>query len=120
MALLNSARTLDTEVDVDNPTGSLKPGAYVDVTFDIPRIHANVVLPAETIVFNQNGLQVASVQEDQVKFQTISIYRDFGKTFEVRDGVDGGEQIILNPPPDLRDGQKVKIKPKPPEEQARK
>ncbi len=120
IALLNSARTLDTEVDVDNPNGALKPGAYVNVTFDIPRIHPNVVLPAETIVFNQNGLQVAAVQDDQVRFQTISIYRDFGKTFEVRDGVSGGEQIIMNPPSDLRDGQKVKIKEKPPEEQAKK
>ncbi len=120
IALLNSARTLDTEVDVDNPTGALKPGAYVDVTFEIPRERPNVVLPAETIVFNQNGLQVAAVQDDQVRFQTISIYRDFGKTFEVRDGVNGGEQIIMNPPPDLHDGQKVKIKEKPPEEQAKK
>ncbi len=120
VALLNSARTLDTEVDIDNSTGALKPGAYVNVTFDIPRERPNVVLPAETIVFNQNGLQIAVVQDDQVRFQTISIYRDFGKTFEVRDGVNGGEQIIMNPPPDLRDGQKVKIKPKPPEEQAKK
>lgn len=120
IALLNSARTLDTEVDIENPTGALKPGAYVDVTFDIPRERPNVVLPAETIVFNQNGLQVAAVQDDQVRFQTISIYRDFGKTFEVRDGVSGGEQIIMNPPPDLRDGQKVKIRAKPPEEEAKK
>ena len=120
IALLNSARTLDTEFDVDNPDGALKPGAYVNVTFEIPRIHPNVVLPAETIVFNQNGLQVAAVQDDQVRFQTISIYRDFGKTFEVRDGVNGGEQIIMNPPSDLRDGQKVKLKEKPPEEQAKK
>ena len=120
VALLNSARTLDTEVDVDNPSGALKPGAYVNVTFEIPRERPNVVLPAETIVFNQNGLQVATVQDEQVRFQTISIYRDFGKTFEVRDGVSGSEQIIMNPPPDLRDGQKVKIKAKPPEEQAKK
>ena len=120
VALLNSARTLDTEVDVDNPTGALKPGAYVNVTFEIPRERPNVVLPAETIVFNQNGLQVAAVQDDQVRFQTISIYRDFGKTFEVRDGVAGGEQVIMNPPPDLRDGQKVKTKSPPPEEQAKK
>ena len=120
IALLNSARTLDTEVDVDNPNGALKPGAYVNVTFEIPRMRPNVVLPAETIVFNQNGLQVAAVQDDQVRFQTISIYRDFGKTFEVRDGVQGGEQIIMNPPSDLRDGQKVKLKAKPPEEQAKK
>ena len=120
IALLNSARTLDTEVDVENPNGALKPGAYVNVTFEIPREHPNVVLPAETIVFNQNGLQVAAVQDDQVRFQTISIYRDFGKTFEVRDGVNGGEQIIMNPPPDLRDGQKIRMKAKPPEEQAKK
>ena len=119
VALLNSARTLDTEVDVQNPTGALKPGAYVNVSFDVPRVHPAVVLPAEALIFNHNGMQVATVQDDEVHMQTITIYRDFGKTVELRDGLNGGEQVVINPPSDLVEHSKVKVKAKPPEEQAK-
>ena len=119
VALLNSARTLDTEVDVDNPNGALRPGAFVNVTFDVPRLHPNVVLPAEALVFNKNGMQVAVVQDNEVHLQTISIYRDFGKTVELRDGLNGGEQVVNNPPVDITEHMKVKVKQKPPEEQAK-
>ena len=120
VALLNSARTLDTEVDIDNPDGAMKPGAFVNVSFEIPRIHPNVVLPAEALIFNARGLQVATVQDDEVHMATISIYRDFGKTVELNDGLTGGEQVVLNPPTELTEHSKVKVKEKPPEEQARK
>jgi HlyD family secretion protein len=120
VALLNSARTLDTEVDVQNPSGELRPGAFVNVTFDIPRIHPNVVLPAEALIFNQHGLQVATVQDDEIHMQTIVIYRDFGKTVELNEGLTGGETVVLNPPTDLVEHSKVKLLDKKPEEQAQK
>ena len=120
VALLNSARTLDTEVDVPNPTGELRPGAFVNVTFNIPRDKPNVVVPAEALIFNQAGLQVAIVQDDEVHMQTVVIYRDFGKTVELREGLSGGEQILVNPPIDIGEHSKVKVKAKPPEEQAKK
>ena len=120
VALLNSARTLDTEVDVDNPKGELRPGAYVNVTFQVPRVRPNVVLPSEALIFDQNGLQVATVQDDEIHLQNIAIYRDFGKSVELRDGLNGGEQVVINPPTDLVEHAKVKVKAKPPEEQAKK
>ena len=68
------------------------------MTFEVPRLHPNVVLPAESLVFNKDGMQVAIVQDGEVHLQTVSIYRDFGKTVELRDGLNGGEQIINNRP----------------------
>ena len=58
-----------------------------------------------------------SSSDDEVHLQTISIYRDFGKTVELRDGLNGGEQIVSNPPVDVTEHMKVKVKEKPPEEQ---
>ncbi len=121
VALLDSARTLDTEVDVQNPDGVLRAGSFVNVAFDIPRLHPNVVLPAEALVFNQNGLQVITVQDEEAHYQTVAIYRDFGKTVELRDGLNGGEQVVVNPPPDLPEGSKVKEKARDkPQEEAKK
>ena len=112
IALLNSARTLDTEVDVDNPTGALRPGAFVNVTFNVPRLHPNVIVPAEALLFNQHGMQVATVQDDEIHMVPITIYRDFGDTVELRDGLEGGEQVVINPPVDLMEHSKVKPKAK--------
>lgn len=119
VALMNSSRVLDTEVDVANPRGELKPGAFVSVTFSIPRVRPSVLLPSEALIFNARGLQVATVQDDEVHMQPITIYRDFGKTVELRDGLNGGEQVVVNPPIDLQEHSKVKIKEKP-EEEAKK
>lgn len=116
VALLNSSRVLDTEVDVANPTGDLKPGAFVNVTFSIPRVRPSVMLPAEALIFNAQGLQVATVQDDEVHLQQVSVYRDFGKSVELRDGLNGGEQVVINPPLDLGEHSKVKVKETPQEE----
>lgn len=118
VALQNSSRTLTTEVDVPNPDGVLRPGLFVNVTFDVPRLRPNVVLPAEALIFNQNGLQVAVVQDDQIHMQPITIYRDFGRSVELQDGLQGGEAVVLSPPAELQDGSKVKVQQKKPEEQA--
>jgi HlyD family secretion protein len=120
VALLNSSRTLTTEVDIQNPDGALRPGLFVNVTFEIPRLRPNIVVPAEALIFNQAGLQVAVVQDDQVHLQKITIYRDLGKTVELESGLNGGEAVVLSPPADLQEGAKVKVEPKKPEEQAQK
>ncbi len=120
VALLNTSRTLTTEVDVPNPDGVLRAGLFVNVTFEIPRLRPNIILPAEALIFDQHGLQVATVQDDQVHLQPISIYRDFGKTVELRDGLQGGENVVLSPPSDLLDGSKVKVEPRKPQEEAQK
>ncbi len=120
VALLNTSRTLTTEVDVPNPDGVLRAGMFVNVSFEIPRIRPNVVLPAEALIFDQRGLQVAVVQDDQVHLQLVTIYRDFGKTVELRDGLQGGESVVISPPSDLLEGSKVKVEPSKPQEEAHK
>ena len=116
VALLNASRVLGTEVDIANPNGELKPGSFVNVTFDIPRERPSIQLPAEALIFNAQGLMVATVQDDEVHLQPVSIYRDFGKTVELRDGLSGGEQVVVNPPIDLVEHAKVKVKQRPQEE----
>lgn len=111
IALRNASRTLETEVDVDNPTGALSPGAYVDVSFEIPRAHPNVVLPAEALIYNTHGIQVAIMRgDDQVHLQTVSIFRDFGKTVELQDGIKAGERVVSSPPVGLEEHTLVKVK----------
>jgi RND family efflux transporter MFP subunit len=106
-ALQQGTRTLLTEVDVDNPDGALSPGVYCTVELHIPRKTASLLIPAEAIIFNRDGLQVAVVEDGVVHLRKISVARDLGTQVEVRDGVKAGDQVILNPTVDLMDGSRV-------------
>lgn len=111
IALRSSVRTLDTEVDVKNPDGVLRPGLYVAVTFDVPRAHPGVRIPSEALIFDAAGTRVAVVQSDgTVRMRPITIARDLGTMLELRSGLVGGETVVLNPPADLRDGSRIVAK----------
>lgn len=110
VALQSDSRSMLTEVDVPNPDGQLRPGLYVNVAFAVPREAPAIIVPDEALVFNAGGLQVAMVQSDStVRFQKVSVYRDFGTTAELREGLQGGETLVLSPPADLGDGSKVRV-----------
>ena len=110
VALQSSNRSMLTEVDVPNPDGALRPGLFVNVAFAIPRQAPAVVVPDEAMVFNAEGLQVVVVDTDRtVHFRKVSIYRDFGTSAELREGLNGGETLVLSPPTDLSEGEKVRL-----------
>ena len=113
-ALAPGTRTLLAEIDVPNPKDVLAAGTYCTVELRIPRKTPSMIVPAGAIVFNQNGLQVAVVQNDVVHLQKITILRDFGTEVEVSEGVKPGDQVIVRPPVDLQDGAKVQIRAPPP------
>jgi len=109
-ALQPGTRTLLTEVDVPNPDGALSPGIYCTVTLQIPRKAPALILPASAIIFNQNGLQVAVVENGVARLHKIAITTDFGTEVEVSEGVKAGDKVIIQPPVNLADGDKVNIK----------
>lgn len=113
-ALQPGTRTLLTEIDVPNPDNVLSPGLYCTVELKIPRKTPSLILPSEAIIFNAKGLSVAVVQDGIARLRNVNVVRDFGTRIEVNSGVKQGDQVILTPPVDLADGQKVRVRPKPP------
>jgi HlyD family secretion protein len=112
VALLYSTRTLTVQVDVPNPDRALRAGLFVDVAFEVPRTQPNVSIPSDALIFDQHGARVAVVGEgDQIKMNKIDIYRDLGTSLELKNGLSGGEKVVVDPPADLRDGSKVKVAP---------
>ena len=113
-ALQPATRTLLTEIDVANPDRALTPGTYCTVELQIPRKTPSLIVPSEAIIFNRDGLSVAVVEGGVAHIRRITEVRDFGTTVEVSEGVKDGDQVILNPPVDLTEGRKVKVRPGPP------
>jgi HlyD family secretion protein len=114
VALDAASRTMLVEVDVPNPDGALRSGFYVNVDFAVPRPAPAVVIPAEALLFNGDGLRVATVDNaGRVHLHNVSVYRDYGTTLELRDGLQGGERVALTPPADIAEGQQVKVAAQP-------
>jgi RND family efflux transporter MFP subunit len=113
-ALQPGTRTLLTEIDVPNPDHVLSPGLYCTVELKIPRKTPSLILPSEAIIFNARGLSVAVVENGIAHLHNVNVVRDFGTRIEVNSGVKDGDQVILTPPIDLADGQKVHVRQKPP------
>jgi multidrug efflux pump subunit AcrA (membrane-fusion protein) len=62
-ALVPGSRTLlQTEIDVPNPDGVLTPGTYCEVELQISRKTQSLVVPAEVLIFNRDGLNVAALR----------------------------------------------------------
>jgi len=109
-ALQPGTRTLLTEVDITNPDGALTPGIYCTVEFHIPRKTPSLSVPADAIIFNRNGMQVAVVSNGRAELRKVNVKRDLGTRVEVDTGIKAGDQVILNPPVTLVDGSKVQIR----------
>jgi RND family efflux transporter MFP subunit len=105
-----ASRTLLVEVDVDNTTGELLPGAFTEVHLKIPADIPTFILPVNTLIFRAQGLQVAAVENNNTaKLLSIVLGRDFGAEVEVVSGLTGQESIIASPPDSIIDGEQVKI-----------
>jgi RND family efflux transporter MFP subunit len=110
-ALQPGTRTLLTEIDIPNPDGALTPGTYCTIELHIPRKTPSLSVPADAIIFNRNGMQVAVVSNGKAEIRKVGVKRDLGTRVEVDSGIKAGDQVILNPPITLIDGSKVRIRP---------
>jgi RND family efflux transporter MFP subunit len=107
----SGTRTLLTEIDLPNADGALRSGVYCMVELKIPRTTASFVLPAEAVIFNRSGMQVAVVKDGKAEIRKVRVTRDLGTRVEVDTGVKWGDQVILNPPVNLVEGSKVQPRP---------
>jgi RND family efflux transporter MFP subunit len=103
-------RTLLVEVDVDNPTGELFPGAYAQVHLKLPNGSPVFILPVSALIFQTAGLQVATVDaNNKAVIKAVTLGRDYGSEVEVVTGVAGDDKVITDPPDSIVDGELLRI-----------
>ena len=109
-ALDPNTRTRQTEIQIENQDHALLPGMYAEVNFTGMREAPWIRVPGTTVITRTDGLYVAAVKSGKVNFQRITVGRDFGDTIEVRAGLNDGDEVIVSPADDLREGEQVKTK----------
>ncbi len=107
-----ASRTLLVEVDVDNPTGQLLPGAYVFVHLKLPDQTRSVTIPSNTLIFRKDGLQVGLVRDGKAELVPIKIGRDYGNRVEIVSGLQATDNVIVDPSDSLVTGMPVRLSSK--------
>ena len=108
-AIDQSTRTLLVEIQVNNPTGELLTGSYTEVHLKLPGNISTFTIPVNTLLFRSEGLRVAVVKDGKANLVPVTLGRDFGSEVEVLTGLNGDEQLIVNPPDSIVSGQQVRI-----------
>ena len=104
-----TTRTLLIEVDVENPTGTLLTGSYAEVHLQIPTQGSTYLIPVNTLLFRSEGLRVGVVRDGKVVLTPVTPGHDFGNEIEIVAGLQSSDQIIVNPPDSIVQGQKVQV-----------
>lgn len=102
------SRTLLIEVDVDNPKQELLPGAYASVHLKLPQQIQAMTVPANSLIFRSEGLQLAIVKDGHAQLISARVGRDFGNTVEIIGGLEATDEVIADPSDSLVSGVPVK------------
>src|ERR1700680_1572186 len=108
-----ASRTLLVEVDVENPTGQLLPGAYVFVHLKLPDETHSVTIPSNTLIFRKEGLQIGLVRNGKAELVPVKISRDYGNSVEIVSGLQPTDAVIVDPSDSLVAGMPVRLSTKP-------
>ena len=109
-ALSADSRTLLVELAVGNARGEILTGAYAQARFPEARLDAPLTLPANTLLFRSEGMQVGVVGPgDKVELRNVTLGRDFGTTVEILAGLTPTDRVVLNPPDSLVSGPVVHV-----------
>jgi RND family efflux transporter MFP subunit len=104
-----SSRTLNVEVDVVNTEHKLLPGQYAFIHLPIPPSVSSMTLPSGALLFRGEGLRVGVVRDGRVQLVPVQIGHDYGAKVEITSGLGPQDQVILNPPDSLAEGQRVNV-----------
>ena len=109
-ALDPESRTLQVQLQVENPQRELLPGAYAEVHFSLAAPASTLIVPANALLFRSQGVLAAVVSRDQrVHLKRLTQGRDFGTSIEVLSGLDPGDDVVLNPPDSITEGMQVRV-----------
>jgi RND family efflux transporter MFP subunit len=106
-----ATRTMDTQVDIGNPDLVLVPGMYARVDLRIEAKKGALTIPLDAVERTGEIARVFRVQDNQVRVTPVKLGMETPQVLEVVSGIGPGDVVVVGRRSDLRDGQKVQVKP---------
>ncbi|MBI1805331.1 MAG: efflux RND transporter periplasmic adaptor subunit [Ignavibacteriae bacterium] len=107
VALEQSTRTMQAEIDLANSKHTLRPGMFAQVTLHFLAEENALTLPAAALVIEKNQTFVYCVEQNTVKKKPIVIGTDDGVHPVIAQGLTGDELVIVSGKEFVVDGSKV-------------
>jgi RND family efflux transporter MFP subunit len=105
-----ASNTVRMQLVVDNSGSELMTGDFTNVTFELPHPEVAMNVPASALIFNESGLHVAIVSNDnRIVLREVTISRDLGNEVEIGSGIAADDRVVINPPDGIASGDKVRI-----------
>jgi RND family efflux transporter MFP subunit len=114
-----ATRTMDTEVDVTNPTLVLIPGMYAEVNLTLDRRNKALAIPVVAVDLDNSDSAAGTVQTGQVMIVTpnnrvekrrVTLGIETANQVEIRSGLNEGDSVVLSGRATLQPGQEVRPK----------
>jgi multidrug efflux system membrane fusion protein len=104
-----TSRTLDAEVQLPNPGGTLRPGMYGRGSIILERHSGATVLPATGMQISENERYVFVLDGNRVRRKRVETGYDAGEWLEVTSGVKAGEEVVVAGADGLSEGSLVRV-----------
>ena len=107
-----ATRTMDTEVDVPNPDGTLVPGMYAEVHLHLAEHPAALSVPIDAVDGLGTSVQQAYIVRDgMVHLVTVQVGLQTANRVEILSGLQAGDKVIVGRHTGLSDGERVDAQP---------
>lgn len=106
-----ASRTFATEVRIPNASEKIKPGMFARVTIDLGSQN-NVVVPDRAVV-KQTGSgnrYVYVLRNGCVSYKKVKLGQRFDTTYELLEGINDGDTVVITGQTRLADGVQVEVK----------
>lgn len=108
--LEQGSRTMQVELQADNPGGLLAAGSYCQVAFQLAGDGGVLRVPATALIVTTGGDQVAVLGADgRAVLKPVKTGRDLGDSVEIAAGLQPSDRVIDSPPETLRSGDAVRL-----------
>lgn len=108
----SASKKFPVKIEFDNPENRIKGGSVVRVKILTMEKEGAMVVPA-TAIFQEGDMQkIYTVRDSKVSIKTIKAEKIDEEEYCIKEGLEFGEEIVLNGNYELQEGEKILIRNK--------
>jgi len=108
-ALDPATKTMLSEIEIPNPDGELRPGAYASVQLELERKQNALLVPVQALLVEKAGTSLFTVVAGKAKKNQVQVGFNDGNNVEIANGIQSDQAVILLGKQVLNDGQPVNL-----------
>nr|WP_324257978.1 MdtA/MuxA family multidrug efflux RND transporter periplasmic adaptor subunit [Cellvibrio fontiphilus] len=101
--------TLKLKAEFDNADDSLFPNQFVNARLQVQTLENAITIPADTVQYGSKGTYVYTIDDGKAKMRQLKLGATEGTKVAVLEGLEEGEQVVLEGLDRLHEGKDVKV-----------